>query len=624
MKAVRRRLLGINRALEQSKITPDQWTEEFDKILYDGHYQAYELGMKRGGVPDPDVEDLEFRARQLKDQESDYLQGYWEGGTYHRGFVEDVRSTDDPRYFDGNGALIPGSLDSRTDLYVGKMRGSANEGFADASSGDSEFDWDLGNAEHCDTCPEIAAMSPYTWDTLWTTPGAGDCECLGNCKCSLVRRDGMTGFGRVDFEGSEADDFDAEQPDQPSLFARIARFFNPNHGPDGRFEEGEDGGSKDDKSGSLRGIRTSEDVHTLEDLKEFGGNQPTLPKDDDHHEYYYHAFRYGDQAESAMAEGIGAHDDSRAVYLSKDEIRRYDDASPYAVVRVPKGSAKEGRDIFPGGPTYREWELPLGKPIPPKDILRMSGGIKDEHGNYTGEGEYEIARWALETQGHAPKGDKDYESLAPKYKAWFNLPSATKEGKFAAWLSAIDDRQSAVRQFHEDLKQAIGQEPGTVDRDAHQAATSTMNDLADPSDAQKRAGNYRMGHTTIAGLDITIENPSGSRRRPEWSPMSDHYGYIRGTVGFDKDHLDVFVKPGTPADYAGPVFVVNQANSAGDFDEHKCMIGWESEETALAGYLSNYTSGQANRVISVATMSIDEFKSWAFDEAEGPEYGTAA
>ena len=33
-----------------------------------------------------------------------------------------------------------------------------------------------------------------------------------------------------------------------------------------------------------------------------------------------------------------------------------------------------------------------------------------------------------------------------------------------------------------------------------------------PSDAQKEAGNYKMGHVRVRGFDITIENPIGSKR----------------------------------------------------------------------------------------------------------------
>lgn len=33
-----------------------------------------------------------------------------------------------------------------------------------------------------------------------------------------------------------------------------------------------------------------------------------------------------------------------------------------------------------------------------------------------------------------------------------------------------------------------------------------------PSQAQKEAGNYKMGHVEVQGFDITIENPKGSVR----------------------------------------------------------------------------------------------------------------
>jgi hypothetical protein len=33
-----------------------------------------------------------------------------------------------------------------------------------------------------------------------------------------------------------------------------------------------------------------------------------------------------------------------------------------------------------------------------------------------------------------------------------------------------------------------------------------------PSEAQKKAGNYKMGHVKVGAFDITIENPKGSER----------------------------------------------------------------------------------------------------------------
>ena len=56
------------------------------------------------------------------------------------------------------------------------------------------IDWFLHPAEHCEAtpgffgCVDLAAGSPYTAETLPTTPGAGGTTCRGNCNCTLGRR----------------------------------------------------------------------------------------------------------------------------------------------------------------------------------------------------------------------------------------------------------------------------------------------------------------------------------------------------------------------------------------------------------------------------------------------------
>lgn len=138
-----------------------------------------------------------------------------------------------------------------------------------------------------------------------------------------------------------------------------------------------------------------------------------------------------------------------------------------------------------------------------------------------------------------------------------------------------------------------------VDVGANDAATSLANDLPEPTDAQKDAGNYKVGRAKIGGLDISIENPQGSVRRskaddpnPWETQMNDHYGYIKGVPARapDKEHVDVYVKPGTADEFAGSVFVVDQVNpETGKFDEPKVMIGYDSQEEAEAAYRSNYS-----------------------------------
>lgn len=137
---------------------------------------------------------------------------------------------------------------------------------------------------------------------------------------------------------------------------------------------------------------------------------------------------------------------------------------------------------------------------------------------------------------------------------------------------------------------------------------------ANPTEAQKEAGNYKKGHVKIDGYDITIENPKGGVRSgtdkngKEWSiTMNNDYGYIRGTEAVDGDHIDVFLSD-NPTE--GNVFVVDQSNEDGSFDESKVMYGFSSLEEARAAYLSNYKKGWESRIMAITEVSKDEFKKW--------------
>lgn len=128
---------------------------------------------------------------------------------------------------------------------------------------------------------------------------------------------------------------------------------------------------------------------------------------------------------------------------------------------------------------------------------------------------------------------------------------------------------------------------------------------AKPTEAQKEAGNYRMAHINVHGLDISIETPKGRARREGWPKMKAHYGYIRGTQGRDGDHVDVFVGPDRSSEM---VYVIDQSSLGGKFDEHKCLIGFTSMEAAIAAYRDSYKIGWI--VGKVTPMTIDQFKAW--------------
>jgi len=135
-----------------------------------------------------------------------------------------------------------------------------------------------------------------------------------------------------------------------------------------------------------------------------------------------------------------------------------------------------------------------------------------------------------------------------------------------------------------------------------------------PTEGQKQAGTYKKGVVDFAGMKVAIENPKGSTRSgigPDGKPwsreMSHTYGYVKGTEGKDGDAVDAFLtgKPDT-----GKVFVINQIDPAtGKLDEHKSVLGADSQQEAEAVYRANYPKGWRG-LGSIAEMPTEKFKEW--------------
>ena len=140
----------------------------------------------------------------------------------------------------------------------------------------------------------------------------------------------------------------------------------------------------------------------------------------------------------------------------------------------------------------------------------------------------------------------------------------------------------------------------------------------EPTEAQKEAGNYKKGHVQVGTFDITIEQPEGSIRHgtdadgKQWeSKMHNTYGYFRGTEGVDGDHIDVFLSNDMDGWNGAQVFVVDQYNPDGTFDEHKVMLGFNDADDAKSDYLANYAKGWENgRRIDVSAVNLEDFEKW--------------
>jgi hypothetical protein len=213
-----------------------------------------------------------------------------------------------------------------------------------------------------------------------------------------------------------------------------------------------------------------------------------------------------------------------------------------------------------------------------------------------------------------PEGDERIAINA----AFDQLFKAIREEQVFEKASANEDLMDSM--FGQDYFDSL------LDDAAQQAATSNQNTLPLPTEDQKLCGEYTKGELDLIGLTIMIENPEGSVRSgtdangETWeTTMKHHYGYIENTVGADGDELDVFVKVGTEPDWTGTVYVIHQNDPVtGEFDEHKVVMGADSEADATAIYLSNYDEGWMG-FDRIEAMDITAFREWVtFAEVANP------
>lgn len=177
----------------------------------------------------------------------------------------------------------------------------------------------------------------------------------------------------------------------------------------------------------------------------------------------------------------------------------------------------------------------------------------------------------------------------------------------------VINNQSTLQGYAE---KSVGGEGETSLSAQIEAASAKVN--TEPTEAQKEAGNYKKGHVQVGTFDITIEQPQGSVRKgtdadgKQWeSKMNNTYGYIRGAVGVDGDHIDVFLSNDIDGWNGRKVYVVDQYNPDGSFDEHKVMLGFNDQDEAKGDYLANYEQGWENgRRIDITGVNLEDFEKW--------------
>lgn len=249
-------------------------------------------------------------------------------------------------------------------------------------------------------------------------------------------------------------------------------------------------------------------------------------------------------------------------------------------------------------------EYPLADVI--KQVLNIDYKPAKNGNNNVANGGADVALRNQDGQGGELRGNEPPASGEQN-------PTGTEPSNRGAGTS--DDSRAAVEAVKTEAEPEP-QAPATV-QSAVEAASAQVN--TEPTPAQAEAGNYKKGHVTIGEFDITIENPAGSVRKgvdadgKEWSnTMANTYGYIKGTEGVDGDHIDVFLHSDMDQWNGRKVFVVDQTNTDGSFDEHKVMLGFNDKDEAMTAYLANYdkTWADTHPGLRISETNIEDFNKW--------------
>lgn len=266
---------------------------------------------------------------------------------------------------------------------------------------------------------------------------------------------------------------------------------------------------------------------------------------------------------------------------------------------------------------------------PGTDATTTEMQITDEAGNpVSGKTEeyQNVERENAQVQhGNIPVG-KRLADFGVQDQDFWTLPEEQRNEIYPQLSETEQDRLQSI-DVDVNSSDKVRQKVTAVKRDATEKEEIANVEL-EPTDGQKSAGNYRKAHIAKAGFDVSIENPAGSIRKgvsPEgvqWeTPINHDYGYIRGTKGADGyrnpksgDQVDVFINPNVPLENS-TVYVVNQKDpKTGAFDEHKVMMGFDSEQAATDAYRSNYAPDWQG-FDSVITMPIEDFRKWVYSGA---------
>ena len=152
------------------------------ETLTGGHSRAAFLGRTKAGNDVPYGEFDQTFGTLVAEEEAIYADK----------FIDDILAG---KYTREDGTINVEAIEARADFYEVRLRGTANEAWANTLDPEDLVYWLLGNNEnHCGTCEDLNNNSPYRPADLPVHPGDNATECSLGCDCTLRSESGKTGF----------------------------------------------------------------------------------------------------------------------------------------------------------------------------------------------------------------------------------------------------------------------------------------------------------------------------------------------------------------------------------------------------------------------------------------------
>ena len=244
-----------------------------------------------------------------------------------------------------------------------------------------------------------------------------------------------------------------------------------------------------------------------------------------------------------------------------------------------------------------------------------------------------IALWSDAPLESDISADENADYVIWEGKEWSGKEKSMTTGVFhpycrGAWVryekefrhldALIAEKSGQAKRWNEAVKQAENEfkDKGIANPDDRtQGFRERINEIftasGDIAKSLTYSGHKLQGRRTFAGLKISIENRKGSIRRGidsnghKWAiKMNYDYGYIRGTVGVDGDHVDCYLGDNEDAEN---VYIIRQNNpETHTYDEDKCMLGFNSLAEAKRAFLSQYD--RPGFLGKIVTVRLDLFK----------------